>query len=479
LLIALGYSPVQAIGTSSTPLDPVSVTADTGEKPQSKVWRHAGAWWCVLSKDSGSWILKLQGTQWIEVLNISASTSTNADAKVAGDIVHILLYQGTTSQLASAEYVAATGLYQPWTLRPTLSPINLDSFVETATIDIDSQDRMWLASDGLRAINIRYSDPRYATWSAPITIESSVSTDDICVVTAIPSGLIGVMWSNQLTKRFGFKTHMDGADPNTWSADEVPASQSANDYIGDGMADDHINVAVASDGTLYAAVKTEYGTPGFPVLALLVRHPGGAWDDLYDVTQSPSATRPIVLLNETTDTLTVVYRSREEDDDDDRCIDYRQSETSFISFTPEETLIDIELNNPTSTKQNVSEEAVVLASTDVVVHGVLWIPGSPTTGIAELTPNFDFELAQNRPNPFNPTTTISFEILERTHVNLSIFDPLGRRILTLIDAPRGPGVSEVVWDGTDANGIQVSSGVYFYRLQTAKSARTKKMLLLK
>ncbi|MCK4775444.1 MAG: hypothetical protein KAT30_11685, partial [Candidatus Krumholzibacteria bacterium] len=123
LLIALGYNLVQAIGAPLTPLDPVSVTADTGEKPQSKVWRHAHTWWCVLSKSSGSWILKLQGTQWVEVLNISSSTSTNADAKVDGDIVHILLYQGTTSHLASAEYVAATGLYQPWTLRPTLSQI--------------------------------------------------------------------------------------------------------------------------------------------------------------------------------------------------------------------------------------------------------------------------------------------------------------------------------------------------------------------
>ena len=141
--------------------------------------------------------------------------------------------------------------------------------------------------------------------------------------------------------------------------------------------------------------------------------------------------------------------------------------------------MDIELNNPTSTKQNVSNEVVVLASTAEDVHGVLWIAGSPATGIAELTLNVGFDLAQNRPNPFNPTTTISFEVLERTHVNLSVFDALGRRILTLIDSPRGPGVSEVVWDGTDANGTQVSSGVYFYRLQTAKNARTKKMLLLK
>ena len=57
------------------------------------------------------------------------------------------------------------------------------------------------------------------------------------------------------------------------------------------MADDHLNFAVASDTTLYAAVKTSYDTAGFPKIALLIRRPtgggpGGTWDDLYEVDQS-------------------------------------------------------------------------------------------------------------------------------------------------------------------------------------------------
>ena len=61
-----------------------------------------------------------------------------------------------------------------------------------------------------------------------------------------------------------------------------------------GMSDDHLNVAVAADGTLYAAVKTGYDSSSQPKIAFLVRRPNGSWDDLYEV--DSSGTRPIVLL---------------------------------------------------------------------------------------------------------------------------------------------------------------------------------------
>jgi hypothetical protein len=440
------------------------------------VWTHDGAWWSVLSKATGSWLLKLEGTQWTEVLSLSASTSAKADAKVDGDVVHILLFDGTSSELVSAEYVRGTGTYQAWASRPTPSSVALDSGVEIATIDIDSQGRMWLASDASTTINVRYSDSPYSGWSSPITVATGVSTDDICVVTAMPNNTVGVLWSNASTKRFGFKTHTDGANPNTWSADEVPASQSANDGVRGGMADDHMNVAVASDGTLYAAVKTAYDTSGFPVIALLVRQAGGTWDDAYEVTQSLSASRPIVLLNETTGTLTVVYKNGNTSTNN-RHIAYRQSPDSPISFGASDTLIDIGLNNPSSTKQNISNEVVILASDNSTAHGVQCT--NTATGIAHRNRPLRFVLHQNTPNPFNPTTAIRFEILDAARVNLSVFDPLGRRVTTLIDSWQPRGVKEMIWDGTDGQGAPVSSGVYFYRLRSGQDSSTKKMLLLK
>ena len=119
---------------------------------------------------------------------------------------------------------------------------------------------MWVAWEGAQNVYVSWSDSPYSTWSSPITIATGVTTDDICAIIAMP-GKIGVLWSNQNTQRFGFRTHVNSeTDPSIWTTDEVPASQSALD-VGLGMADDHLNMKVGSDGTLYCAVKTSYDTP--------------------------------------------------------------------------------------------------------------------------------------------------------------------------------------------------------------------------
>jgi hypothetical protein len=88
-------------------------------------------------------------------------------------------------------------------------------------------------------------------------------------------------------------------------------------------------------------------------------------------------------------------------------------------------------------------------------------------------------LHQNHPNPFNPATTISFALPERVRVNLSIYTLEGRLVKTLVDDALDEGIKEFEWDGTDASGNSVGSGVYFYRLKAGKRMLTKKMNLLK
>ncbi|HEX5076793.1 MAG TPA: LamG-like jellyroll fold domain-containing protein, partial [Gemmatimonadaceae bacterium] len=234
---------------------------------------------------------------------------------------------------------------------------------ETATIDVDSTGTMWLASESGTNIVVYHSPSPYTSFTGPVTLATNVNADDIGVVTALPNDTVGVLWSNQTTKRFGFKVHVDGAAPDAWSADEVPASQSADDTLGAafGMADDHLNVAVASDGTLYAAVKTSYDQAGYTKIALLVRRPqvggpGGTWDDLYEV--DGEGTRPIVLLNEATSSLKLVYTASESFNP----IVYRDSALDPISFGPRQTLTSNALNDVTSTKQNWTDRVVVLAS---------------------------------------------------------------------------------------------------------------------
>lgn len=88
-------------------------------------------------------------------------------------------------------------------------------------------------------------------------------------------------------------------------------------------------------------------------------------------------------------------------------------------------------------------------------------------------------LAQNIPNPFNPSTTIRFSLAARGHATLAVFDAGGRWVRTLLDEDRAAGEHAVQWDGRDAGGKSVASGVYFYRLTSGAVIESKKMVLLK
>jgi hypothetical protein len=91
-----------------------------------------------------------------------------------------------------------------------------------------------------------------------------------------------------------------------------------------------------------------------------------------------------------------------------------------------------------------------------------------------------FELTNNYPNPFNPSTTIQFGLPRNADVALVIYNVLGQRIRTLVDhEQRSAGRYSVVWDGRDEGGNSVGSGMYFYRLETGQVALVKKMLMLK
>jgi hypothetical protein len=97
----------------------------------------------------------------------------------------------------------------------------------------------------------------------------------------------------------------------------------------------------------------------------------------------------------------------------------------------------------------------------------------------------DFTLYQNYPNPFNPNTTIKFKVqgsrfkVPIHNTTLTVYNLLGQKVKTLVDEPLKSGSYEVVWDGKNDSGNEVSSGVYFYRIQTSSFSETKKMVLIK
>ena len=90
-----------------------------------------------------------------------------------------------------------------------------------------------------------------------------------------------------------------------------------------------------------------------------------------------------------------------------------------------------------------------------------------------------YALQQNFPNPFNPRTTIHYELPNQELVQIIIFNLLGHQVKRLVDGFRGAGVNSIVWDATNDHGQPVSAGIYIYQLQADGFLQTRKMILLK
>ncbi|MDD4052310.1 MAG: FlgD immunoglobulin-like domain containing protein, partial [candidate division Zixibacteria bacterium] len=91
----------------------------------------------------------------------------------------------------------------------------------------------------------------------------------------------------------------------------------------------------------------------------------------------------------------------------------------------------------------------------------------------------EYTMLQNYPNPFNPTTTIAYSIPEACDVKIRIYNILGQVVTTLVDEYKTPGEYAVVWDGNDADGRPVASGMYFCQMRAGQYMSSKKMLMLK
>ena len=106
-----------------------------------------------------------------------------------------------------------------------------------------------------------------------------------------------------------------------------------------------------------------------------------------------------------------------------------------------------------------------------------------TRSVLELNDQFsiptEFTLHQNYPNPFNPVTTLRYDLPENGHVNIIIYDMLGKQVKTLINQTHEAGYRSVIWDATNDYGKPVSAGIYLYQIQAGEYISTKKMVLLK
>jgi len=115
------------------------------------------------------------------------------------------------------------------------------------------------------------------------------------------------------------------------------------------------------------------------------------------------------------------------------------------------------------------------------VHDIEMYLNVPTTAVSneKITTPTQFKLENNYPNPFNPSTQISFEVAKLSKVSIDIFSILGKHIKNIASKVYAAGKYSVTWNGTDTNGEHVSSGIYIYRMSSDYYSESKKMVLLK
>jgi hypothetical protein len=107
------------------------------------------------------------------------------------------------------------------------------------------------------------------------------------------------------------------------------------------------------------------------------------------------------------------------------------------------------------------------------------LTGSPTSTGNSGEVIYRFDLEQNYPNPFNPTTTIRFRLSESGLATLTIFDMLGREVVSLLSEEKHPGEYRLTWDGKDHSGNHVSSGTYLCTLTTGSVSQTRKLVFMR
>ncbi len=370
--VTVGYRDLSFAGLSGEP---------TGEKPESKLWRNDGYWWGSLwDRVAEEYrIYRYDPGSPPAVMPRWVNTGTAIDDR-AGSISDIL-WDGTRLYVASHMFSSSAGSanqansarlyrysYNSATKTYSLSsgfPVLINSSKsETLVLDKDSTGKLWItwAQGGKIKVNCSTTDD--LTWGTPFDLPvqgNNASSDDISSVVAFGGNKIGIIWSNQNTKRIYFAVHLDGNPDTDWEPIET--------VLGNGntsLADDHINIKAVCDGSgnLYATTKTSLGGSGNPQVYVHKRTAAGVWSNYVFGTTDQAHTRPILLLKQDSNELYVFAVSDRNEDATDR-IYLKKTNLNNISFEPGlgtpfmQSETDA-ITDPTSTKQCVSAATGIL-----------------------------------------------------------------------------------------------------------------------
>lgn len=372
----------------------------TGEKPESKLWWNDNSWWGILWSTAGNAYhiheLDKATQEWFDTGTVVDDRfGSRADVRWDGQRLYVVSHifsdigqpasAGQRGELYRFSYDRLSRSYQ----LNLGFPVEVNGATsESLVIDKDSIGQLWVTWVENNKVMVNHSvNGNDRTWATPFVLPvpgaGEVGPDDISTLIAY-NGFIGVMWSDQqqptsvlpdptgiVGARMLFGVHKDGAHPSLWAADAV--------YTPSG--DDHINMKALKrdrDGNLFAAIKTAKDSKLIMLLVCKstltgcrVKSDWTHFEVFRDTEFDPS--RPIVLIDEEN---REVYVFAVLEDDDHRAVHYKKSPISRIAFAAGDgvpfirSATDLEINDPTSTKQNVNSITglVVLASDEVTTH---------------------------------------------------------------------------------------------------------------
>lgn len=412
-LVAQASSPVEqgyrdyAYGSScnSTP---------TGEKPESKLWFNDGIWWGSLCNPSANeyhiYRLDLTSQSWVDtgtVLDDRAASKADALWDQATGKLYVVSHLYTTNGQPTSSSSQWGRLYRysyhsaskSYSLDPGFPVTVTRGKSETLVLAKDSTGQLWVTYVENSKVMVNRSTGDDLTWSDPFVLPVtstavSVSSDDISAVVAFQGDKVGVMWSNQVRSKMYFAVHLDQDVDNIWQPEQT-ALPGPNDCSG-ACADDHINLKslqVDSSGRVFAAIKTSLSASSAPLIMLLVRNLNGGWTSHVFGRKSDSHTRPIVLLDEEHNRIYMFATSPESGG----AIYYKTTDINNINFPLGQgdpfiqSSTDLNINNATSTKQNVTSATglVVLASdknSGYYLHNYISLGGGNSPVITSFTP---------------------------------------------------------------------------------------------
>ena len=405
-----------------------SATAPTGQKPQSKLWFHDGQWWGSLFNATTT-DFEIHRYDWTS--HTWTTTGTLIDERQSSYMD--VLWDGTTLYVATAGATTSnTGhqgrivrySYDPATdtyTRDAGFPVNItNAGVKSIVLAKDSVGRLWATYTQANRVWYLHSTVSDAAWTTPAVLPvggaANIGAEELSAVVAYDGNKVGIMWSNQVDSTMYWASHVDGDAPDRWTLQAA--------YQRPEGADDHINLkSLQSDGSgrVYAAVKTSLNNATDPLIHLLVLRPDGSWTTSTFGTVSEAHTRAIVAIDEEHRQVYVfasspccsggvIYMKQASLDD----IRFPAGKgTPFIASD-----LDLKINNPTTTKQNVSSRTglVVLASDDGTrryVHNRLTLGGDPATTTTtpststSTSPSTTASTTTSTTAPAGPDTTIT------------------------------------------------------------------------